>query len=131
MIYLFLEAAFIIHSTFVFVVNLLSVPSEIMVFFRAALGFAVCVLFLLFTKRKSDKKLILKNLKFIIFSSIALLFAWNFLYKAIASTSMTFSLLVFSVLFPLLYALSGKCDKLKRILTLVFCAVGEIFLFVF
>ncbi len=131
MIYLFLASAFIIHSTSVFIFNLLTLPSEIMVFFRAALGFAVIFLFLLFTKRKTDKNAVLQNLKFVIPSSLCLLFSWNFLYRAFESSGIAFSLLVFSAFFPCLWVLSRKTDKLKRILTLVSCLVGECVIFVF
>lgn len=131
MIYLFLAAAFVIHSTSVFVLNFLSLPSEIIVFFRAALGFAVCVLFLLFTKRKTDKNAVFQSLKFIVLSSISLLFSWNFLYKAFLSSTLAFSLLVFSAFFPLLYAISRKTDKTKRVLTIVFCVAGEIAILLF
>ncbi len=106
-----------IYGTIGLILRFISLPSEVVVLCRGALG-AVCVwVFLLWKKQRPSRTAILRNRRWLILSGAALGLNWVFLFEAYRATSLAVASLCYYMgpifvlmLAPLLYRerLTGK-----------------------
>ncbi|MBP9989378.1 MAG: EamA family transporter [Ruminococcus sp.] len=76
-------------------INNISFPSSFIAFSRAVIGTAFILLFMLVTKHKTDIKAVLKNLKLLIPSGIAMGFNWICLFEAYKYTGVAVATLCY------------------------------------